>query len=292
MKTIIFDETKWKLVPVEPTREMLMAALDVENASYDNHQQVLTEQWKDMLAVTPTPPATEQVLTGCNCRWLGAEQVEWCELHLAHKEAIHEWAERAKTAEAKLKQPATEQAAPSGEPDMRHPKIQAILGAKARLQCELALVENILDADDPDDCSGGLIEYWGNTHDRVQALRRAATPTPSATWQALSSRKPLTIQEQQQEWADYINRCDSYDPPDRRHAFLAGLTRGRRLAATPSATEQAVPLTNHQFNLICQAIDTADTITMDGDYMLDSDDCIKVVRVMQALFDITGNATP
>jgi hypothetical protein len=41
-------------------------------------------------------------MTGCNCRWDGGTQVQWCELHLAHKEAIHDWAERAKTAEAKL----------------------------------------------------------------------------------------------------------------------------------------------------------------------------------------------
>lgn len=54
MKTITFDETKWKLVPVEPTREMLMAALDTDNASYDNHQYVLTKQWKDMLAAAPS----------------------------------------------------------------------------------------------------------------------------------------------------------------------------------------------------------------------------------------------
>ena len=41
-------------------------------------------------------------LTGCNCRWDGDTQVQWCELHLAHKDAIHEWAERAKEAEKQL----------------------------------------------------------------------------------------------------------------------------------------------------------------------------------------------
>ena len=45
-------------------------------------------------------PATTEPLTGCNCRWQGGTQVEWCELHLAHKDAIHEWAQRAKAAEA------------------------------------------------------------------------------------------------------------------------------------------------------------------------------------------------
>ena len=45
----------------------------------------------------------------------------------------------------------------------------------------------------------------------------------------------------------------------------------------------AVPMTDEVFDLICNAIDKADTISMEGDYMLDSDDCIAVVRVMQAL---------
>jgi len=51
---------------------------------------------------------------------------------------------------------------------------------------------------------------------------------------------------------------------------------------------QEAGLIARQFDLICQAIDKADTVTMDGDYMLDSDDCIRVVRVMQALFDIAA----
>lgn len=44
----------------------------------------------------------EPVLTTCNCRWDGEKQVQQCTLHEAHIDAIHEWAERAKTAEAKL----------------------------------------------------------------------------------------------------------------------------------------------------------------------------------------------
>ena len=58
-------------------------------------------------AATPPAPEAQQAepLTGCNCRWKGDEQVQWCKLHDAHKEAIHEWAARAKTAEAKLTQP-------------------------------------------------------------------------------------------------------------------------------------------------------------------------------------------
>ena len=42
------------------------------------------------------------------------------------------------------------------------------------------------------------------------------------------------------------------------------------------------------YDLICNAIDLADTESMKGDYMLDSGDCIAVVRTMQALIEING----
>lgn len=48
------------------------------------------------------------------------------------------------------------------------------------------------------------------------------------------------------------------------------------------------PMTDGVFDLICGAIDKADTVTMEGDYMMDSDDCIAVVRVMQALLSVRG----
>lgn len=54
----------------------------------------------------------------------------------------------------------------------------------------------------------------------------------------------------------------------------------------PSLRPQAVPMTDRVFDLICNAIDEADTLTMEGDYMMDSDDCIAVVRVMQALLHV------
>ena len=44
----------------------------------------------------------EPTLQTCNCRWDGEVQVQQCTLHEAHVDAIHEWAERAKTAEKKL----------------------------------------------------------------------------------------------------------------------------------------------------------------------------------------------
>lgn len=54
--------------------------------------------------VYTAPPAQTPPLTTCNCRWDGDKQVQQCTLHEAHVDAIHEWAERAKSAEAKLKE--------------------------------------------------------------------------------------------------------------------------------------------------------------------------------------------
>ena len=49
------------------------------------------------------PKARQKELQACSCRWDGDTQVQQCTLHQAHVAAIHEWAERAKAAEAKLK---------------------------------------------------------------------------------------------------------------------------------------------------------------------------------------------
>ena len=41
---------------------------------------------------------------GCACRWIGDEYVERCDFHDAWHTALHEWAERARTAEALLRE--------------------------------------------------------------------------------------------------------------------------------------------------------------------------------------------
>jgi len=56
--------------------------------------------------------------------------------------------------------------------------------------------------------------------------------------------------------------------------------------AAKQHTHPAPSVPDDDFDLICNAIDKADTITMEGDYMLDSDDCIAVVRVMQVLLSV------
>jgi hypothetical protein len=73
-------------------------------------KQEIVKRWMQFPDCEYLPPAAqpapvqEPVFKPCSCRWKGEEQVQQCTLHAAHIEAIHEWAERAKTAEAKLKE--------------------------------------------------------------------------------------------------------------------------------------------------------------------------------------------
>lgn len=68
----------------------------------------------------------------------------------------------------------------SGEPDMKHPKIQALIGGKARREIELQIVEQLLD--DPDcDLSAMDMEYWHGLHDKLREKLLAAQPAPAAS---------------------------------------------------------------------------------------------------------------
>ena len=58
MKTVTYDETKWVLVPVEPTDEMVEAAWDSDAADYvGEHKRIhsLGLAWSAMLAAAPQP---------------------------------------------------------------------------------------------------------------------------------------------------------------------------------------------------------------------------------------------
>jgi len=72
------------------------------------------------------------------------------------------------------KQAATAPAtADPADPDMRHPKIQRLIGSNARKDIEMRLVEELLD--DPDaDMSPMAMEYWNNTHDKLRAALKAS----------------------------------------------------------------------------------------------------------------------
>jgi hypothetical protein len=70
MKTVTFDETKWRLVPIEPTKEMCIAAVKFANgnAVYKNvapaaleiEEGIYGETYAAMLAASPSPRTPEQ----------------------------------------------------------------------------------------------------------------------------------------------------------------------------------------------------------------------------------------
>ena len=61
------------------------------------------------------------------------------------------------------------------QPDMRHPKIQALIGSKARREIELRIAEDLLD-DPAHEISGTDGDYWLPLHDKIVALQQQAQP--------------------------------------------------------------------------------------------------------------------
>jgi len=56
MKTITYDETKWKLVPIEPTTTMVIAGVNAALKNRDEPYFIFVA----MLAAAPTPSAAGQ----------------------------------------------------------------------------------------------------------------------------------------------------------------------------------------------------------------------------------------
>lgn len=100
-------------VPAAPTQEpVASAAYDMVDRFLRNNlssDDDYAEYSAALDVIYTTPPAAQPVFKPCSCRWNGETQVQQCTLHAAHIEAIHEWAERAKTAESKLKGRTNEQ---------------------------------------------------------------------------------------------------------------------------------------------------------------------------------------
>lgn len=64
---------------------------------------------------------------------------------------------------------AIKEALADDEPDMRHPKIQSLIGAKARLNIELQLVEQLID-DPYFETTASDMEYWNALHDKLHKV--------------------------------------------------------------------------------------------------------------------------
>jgi hypothetical protein len=73
---------------------------------------------------TPAAQAGDAQTT-CNCRWVGDKLVQQCTLHEAWRDAIHDWSQRAKTAEAAL-------AARGQAGDERTQAVQDVLAERCR----------------------------------------------------------------------------------------------------------------------------------------------------------------
>ena len=90
---------------------------------------------------------------------------------------------------------------------------------------------------------------------------------------------------------DQVTNWLEVDPSQRTIIEAQVSDAGGRIEYAYTHPAPAAPVSDGVFDLICNAIDKADTITMEGDYMLDSDDCIAVVRVMQALLSVHHGIT-
>lgn len=111
----------------------------------------------------------------------------------------------------------------------------------------------------------------------IQALRTAIQQAGSEPVHALlDNANPLLVFAIESEIGVYQ---EHEIPTAARNAIKASKTYNHPATGVPGVPDA-------DFDLICNAIDKADTLTMEGDYMLDSDDCIAVVRVMQALLSV------
>ena len=145
-------------------------------------QQVANEVEQEVRAALAQPPAP--TAQQCTCP-SGDGSLRWpCPQHPAN-----------------IAQPVQQ---PGAEPDMRHPKIQALIGSKARCQIELMLVEQLIE--DPDcDLTSMDMEYWGPMHDRLKEALTKAAP---------AQRQPLSDDTKTQMW-----RAAYRDDPRRLGSF-------------------------------------------------------------------------
>ena len=110
-------------VPKERVREIFMNhGFTIKGGQTDLKPYVYNAAYA-LLNEAPQP-AQQPPQTTCNCRWEGDVQVQQCTLHEAHVASIHEWAERAKSAEKKLKEVAPK---PAQQADTRTTAIQSCI---------------------------------------------------------------------------------------------------------------------------------------------------------------------
>lgn len=90
-------------------------------------------------------------------------------------------------------------------------------------------------------------------------------------WRHLSTHPDTVDFEKWSEWKRVEARSAIHTIEDALAEFRTYIAQGYKYELRALYTHPAPSVPGDDFDLICNAIDKADTITMEGDYMLDSD---------------------
>lgn len=172
------------------------------------------------------------------------------------------------------------QPAASGEPDMRHPKIQALIGGKARREIELRLVEQLLD--DPDcDLSAMDMEYWHGLHDKLKDKLKGAQPAPAPAALEKSMQRECTDPRA----CTFHRYCKGNCCAPLVNANTALKLRTTDARATAQPVPARVPLTEDRLYLMA---DEAETPAW-GEWYSDYDALLRFARAIEAAHGITAH---
>lgn len=126
-------------------------------------------------------------------------------------------------------------AAPQAQqPDMRHPKIQALIGSNARKDIEMGLVEQLLE-DPTCELTCMDMEYWNSTHDKLREKLLTQQPQHEPVGEVVIGEEGMT-----KGWTVIKWRAD-----------LPPIAVGTKLYAEPQASLK--PLTREQIDVIWSA---------------------------------------
>ncbi len=134
-----------------------------------------------------------------------------------------------------------------------------------------------------------VIELLQEAADEIDALQARAQVQGEPVyweWRHLSPHPDTVDFGQWSKWQRVEARSAIHTIEDALAEFRAYIAQGYKYELRALYDRPAPSVPGDDFDLICNAIDKADSITMEGDYMLDSDDCIAVVRVMQVLLSV------
>jgi hypothetical protein len=205
LTTVTFDSTKWKLVPIQPTQEMLTAPLapgsSITGARYESRRDLRPLIWQALLSATPTPPLSPDS-TG-TAEYRDEEHRWWWENHPKI---------------AKLRDAETARLTPS-----------APIAAPAREALWDAIHESMV-------CAWNLVD---GTHDDASGVDQADWDALSASMKAMGALVPETEQPFSPSYAvRYLRNSIAapvWNAGPRRE--LAELIRSGLLGVSPDSQE-------------------------------------------------------